>query len=78
MDIFEGTINGIDVIATPGQVVRSLAFVSRTPNDEIQVTTEIHQLQTALELASNKKTKAEVSFETSVEKVLTRVRILDR
>lgn len=79
MDIFEGTVSGIDVIATPGQPVRCLAFVSRSANDEIQVTTDLHQLQTALELASAKKAKVEVSFDGSgPEKNLTRVRLLDR
>jgi hypothetical protein len=79
MKDFVGTVSGIDVIATPGQPVRCLAFVSESSQNEIQVTTEIHALQTALELASSKKARVEVSYEdTSGEKKLTRVHLLDR
>jgi hypothetical protein len=82
---FTGTVSGVDVIATPGLPVRCLAFVSRDAQNEIQVVTELQQLQTALELASHlrlpngKKVPVEVSFvEQGGEKKLTRVHILDR
>jgi hypothetical protein len=79
MKDFQGMVNGIDVIATPGQPVRCLAFVTQSSANEIQVTTEIHALQTALELASSKKVRVEVSYdETGGEKKLTRVHLLDR
>lgn len=79
MKDFQGNVNGINVIATPGQPVRCLAFVTQDPHHEIQVTTEIHQLQTALELASQKGARVEVSYEQSgVENTLTRVHLLDR
>ena len=76
---FRGTISGIDVIATSGLPVRCLAFVSQSAQNEIQVTTELHMLQTALELASSKKVPVEVSYEDQgLEKKLTRVQLLDR
>jgi len=79
MKDFQGLVNGIDVIATPGQPVRCLAFVAQSSQNEIQVITEIHALQTALDLASSKKARVEVSYEeTSGEKRLTRVHLLDR
>ena len=62
---YTGYVDGIDVIATKGQPVRCLAFVNRQPggSDYIQVETEEHRLQTALELASSRKVEAEVSFD---------------
>jgi hypothetical protein len=79
MKDFQGMVNGIDVIATPGLPVRCLAFVTQSSDNEIQVTTEIHALQTALELASSKKIRVEVSYEEAGgEKKLTRVHLLDR
>lgn len=76
---FQGTVSGIDVIATPGQALRCLAFVSRNVSDEIQVTTDVHALQTALELAAAKRIRIEVSYEADgLQKRLTRVRLLDR
>jgi hypothetical protein len=76
---FSGTVSGIDVIATPGQHIRCLAFIRANPQNEIQVTTESHQLQTALELASSKKARVEVSYEEHGQlKKLTRVQLLDR
>ena len=79
MKDFQGLVSGIDVIATPGQIVRCLAFISKTPQSEIQVTTDVHALQTVLELASSRKIRVEVSYEESgQENKLTRVRLLDR
>ncbi len=82
MKDFTGLVNGIDVIAMPGQPVRCLAFVTQSPGHEIQVTTELHALQTALELASSKKARVEVSYEENEENdpenKLTRVHLLDR
>jgi hypothetical protein len=76
---FQGNVSGIDVIATLGQPVRCLAFISKQPNEEIQVTAYNHQLQTALELASAQAIRVEVSYnEKDGEKTLTRVRLLDR
>jgi hypothetical protein len=80
MKTFQGTVSGIDVIATPGQRIRCLAFITAAPQNEIQVTTEMHSLQTALELAASKKCGVEVSYEEDgpTENRLTRVRLLDR
>lgn len=77
---YQGTVNGIDVIATPGQEVRCLAFINKQPDsDYIQVTTSEHRLQTALESASGRSVEVKVSFsEKGNEKRLTRVRVLDR
>jgi hypothetical protein len=79
MPEFEGTVSGIDVITMPSPRVRCLAFVSHGVSDEIQVTTNVHELQTALELASATKVRVEVSYvEDPSEKRLVRVRLLDR
>ena len=79
MKNFDGKVSGIDVIVTPGQPVRCVAYVTQTPKNEIQVTTELHALQTALELASSKEVRVEVSYdEQGPEKKLSRVRVLDR
>jgi hypothetical protein len=76
---FVGTVNGIDVIAVPGQPVRCLAFVNQSSEKYIQVTTELHTFQTVLELASLMKAKVEVSYdEHNQEKILTRVTLKDR
>lgn len=78
MSEFQGTVSGIDVIATPAQPTRCFAFVGELSN-EIQVITENHALQTALELACAKEVTIEVSFlEQETHKELTRVRLLDR
>lgn len=75
----DGMVSGIDVIATPGQPIRCLAFVSKQPNIEVQVTARAHELQTALELACAKRVPVEVSYlEQDQEKTLTRVHLLDR
>jgi hypothetical protein len=79
MPTLEGTVSGIDVIATPGKPVRFFAFVKPNVGEEIQVTAELHQLQTALELASSKQVEVEVTFEKSgPENKLNRVRLMDR
>jgi hypothetical protein len=76
---FVGKVSGLDVIATPGQPLRCLAFVTSTSQDEIQVTTGLHPLQTALELATSTKVRVQVSYEEhGQEKTLTRVHLLDR
>ena len=78
---YQGFINGIDVIATAGKSVRCLAFVNKVRGgaEYIQVETEEHRLQTALELACSEHTKVEVSYaEKGGLKVLSRVRLLDR
>lgn len=78
---YTGHVDGIDVIATKGQSVRCLAFITKQPHgtDYIQVETEEHRLQTALELASSNKVEVEVSYDDlSGAKVLRRVRLLDR
>lgn len=78
METFSGPVSGIDVIATPGLKLRCLATIGR-PAKEMQVQTEEHALQTALELASCKKVDVEVSYEASgPTKTLLRVRLLDR
>ena len=78
---YEGYISGIDVIATKGKPVRCLAFVNKKPRSPqyIQVETDDHSVQTALEMASAKGAKVEVSYiEKGTTRVLTRVRLLDR
>lgn len=76
---FQGRVNGLDVIATPGLPVRCNAFITHTPQKEIQVTTDLEQLQGALEVAEAKNVLVEVSYqESGEEKKLTRVRLLDR
>lgn len=78
MATFTGSVSGIDVIATPGLNLRCLAFIGKT-GEEIQVETEQHALQTALEVASCTKSEVEVSYdEAGPAKSLLRVRILDR
>ena len=78
MSEFQGTVSGIDVIATTGQPTRCFAFVGEQSN-EIQVITENHALQTALELACAKEVTIEISFvEQKPHKKLTRVRLLNR
>jgi hypothetical protein len=79
MKDFQGKVNDIDVIATPGQPLRCLAFITKAPQNEIQVTTGLHPLQTALELAAAKNVLVEVSYEENgPENNLTRVHLLDR
>lgn len=76
---YEGTVNGIDVIATPGQSIRCAAFINNKPGQYIQVETSEGRLQTALETANVKNERVEVSYnENGPQKVLTRVRLLDR
>jgi hypothetical protein len=76
---FEGMVTGIDVTVRSSKPTICLAFISPGTKDEIQVRTEIHSLQTVLELASSKKVRVEVYYEESgEEKTLTRVRLLDR
>jgi len=78
---YTGYVDGIDVIATSGQPLRCLAFITRQPGgtDSIQVETEAHALQTALELACSKGVEVEVDYdETGGPNVLRRVRLLDR
>lgn len=78
MSDFRGNVSGIDVIATPGLPLRCLAFIGGDA-EEIQVATDIHALQTALELAAMLQVPVEVSFdEQGPEKKLKRVRLLDR
>jgi hypothetical protein len=78
METFNGLVSGIDVIATPGLKLRCLAIIGNATR-EIQVETEQHALQTALELASCSKSEVEVSYEESgPAKSLLRVRLLDR
>lgn len=79
---FTGYVNGIDVIATLGRGVRCFAFINKSPSgtNYIQVETEEHRLQTALELASStKNVEVEVTYEdVGGAKVLRRVKLLDR
>jgi hypothetical protein len=80
---YTGYISGLDIIATPGKPIVCLAFVSKKPGGdigEIQVRTEQHQLQTALELATEKGMKVAVTYTetTPPQKILTRVQLLDR
>ena len=77
---YTGTVSGIDVIATKGKPVRCLAFISKKGgSDYVQVVTKLHQLQTALELASSKAVEVEVAFdEKGGQRILRRVRLLDR
>lgn len=76
---FRGTVNGIDVIAPPGQTPYCLAFVNRSPTDCIQVVTSQPQLQSALELASYKNCEVEITYvDSGIQYELTRVRLLDR
>jgi hypothetical protein len=79
---YEGYVSGIDVIATEGKPVVCLAFISKEKPpgpDEIQVAALEARLQSALESASVRGMKVEVSYvEKDGQKVLTRVRILDR
>jgi hypothetical protein len=78
MESFIGLVSGIDVIATPGLKTRCLAIIG-TPDEEIQVETRKHSLQTALETACCTKCQVEVSYEQAGPlKVLLRVRLLDR
>lgn len=80
MAIFEGTVSGIDAQATPGINPRCQAIISNVDSaQEIQVETERHILQTALEMACGARSKVEVTYdEAGPQRTLTRVRILDR
>jgi hypothetical protein len=78
---YEGFVSGIDVVATPGQSTRTLAFISQGSKTagEIQVSTTNDALLTALVLASGHKKRVEVTYsEKAGQKTLTRVRLLDR
>ena len=78
---FTGIVNGVDVIATPGQPVRCLAFINRQKGsvDAVQVETEEARLQSILESASARGVTVEVSYRTTDGRNrLARVRILDR
>jgi hypothetical protein len=79
MTTYEGTVDGLDVIAAPGESIRCFAFINDRPGEYIQVETSEGRLQTALETATVKKARVEVSYtESGPQKVLTRVRLLDR
>lgn len=78
-DYYQGKVNGIDAQATQGYEPRCQAFINKDNQNYIQVTTGLHSLQMALELACLKDVEVEVSYEdNNGEKTLTRVRILDR
>jgi hypothetical protein len=70
------------VIATPGKEIRCLAFINKNKqpgSESIQISTTSYRLQSALESAAVRGVKVEVAYIVKgVEKVLTRVRILDR
>lgn len=82
VETYEGYVDGIDVIANQGQPVLCLAFINKEnqPGSEyIQVTTTEGRLQSALETASIKRVRVEVSYsEDNGQKKLNRVRLLDR
>ncbi|MBV8751315.1 MAG: hypothetical protein JO328_00460 [Hyphomicrobiales bacterium] len=79
---FRGTVSGIDVLEYgAAKALRCFAIITPAgaSSREIQVITEAHPLQTALELASGLKVEVEVTYnEIDGEKTLTRVRLLDR
>jgi hypothetical protein len=75
----QGFVSGLDVIATPPSPTRFLAFVGDDRLSEIQVESELHSLQTAMETAMLKGVRVEVSYAPNgQQKILTRVRLLDR
>jgi hypothetical protein len=77
--IYEGLVNGLDVMAALGKPSRCLAFITRSPLDYVQITTYSRDALSVLALACASKASVEVSFnDTYPEKVLTRVRVLDR
>ena len=81
----EGVISGLDV-QKQQQGFKVFAFVTESPNSEIQVVTSEQRFQTVLEQASgnvNKiqdhKPRVEVSYKVQDgDKVITRIRFLDR
>ena len=79
---FTGYVNGLDVQAMPGQRVRCPAFISKQGGaEEIQVSAYEHALQTVLEHATARGPEVEVEAaydDGDGEKVLRRVRVLDR
>ena len=84
MPIFEGFVDGIDVqVARTGRrkSVTCYAFINEQlgSTNNIQVETEEHDLQTALELASSKEVAVEVDYDViDGSNTLNRVRLLDR
>jgi hypothetical protein len=78
-DSFQGMVDGIDVLALEGQPVRCFAILNNPPKDPFQIVVYEPRLQSALELASVKKSEVEVEFkDDGTFKVATRVRLLDR
>lgn len=76
---YEGTVDGLDVIATPDQTIRCLAFINDEHGEYVQVETSEGRLQTALETATVKNIRVEVSYtENGPQEILNRVRLLDR
>lgn len=79
MAMVQGLISGMDVILAPNQGVRCLAFIGEPSGREIQVVTDVAQLQDALGVATAAKVTVEATFDDRHgEHILTRVRILDR
>lgn len=79
MAYYQGKVNGVDAQATPGLEPRCQIFINKDAKNYIQVTTKLHSLQSALELACIKHVEVEVHYDdTTGENILTRVRVLDR
>ena len=76
---YYGTVSGIFAQATRGSEPRCQAYIHEDDSHFIQVTTTYLNLQSALELASLKNCKVEVSYEESGgTNYLQRVRLFDR
>lgn len=75
----QGFVSGLDVIAALGEPTKFLAFVGDDRSSEIQVESELHSLQTAMETAILRNYRVEVSYvPVGQQKILTRVQLLDR
>ena len=78
MENYKGTVNGIDVHLNAGIPSKCFAFIKSNNGQYVQVVTFSRSLQTVLELACSKNLEVEVTYDDAIEKILTRVRILDR
>lgn len=76
---YTGKVNGIDSQAIQGQPQRCQAFVNKSNDKYIQVTTYSHSLQTTLETACLLNVEVEVTYnENNSENIIERIRLLDR
>lgn len=78
METYSGYVEAIDVVGQPGPITAFIVIGKRPGgSDRIQVETEEHPLQTALELAAIKKAKVEVTYSVVGEiKVLRKVSVV--